>query len=183
MFCHLFHCYSTDMALLVRSSTSSPVPAASISAGITPLWCMWHSWLGKRFRAVHDAHEKYGRVVRISPTHLSFNDPVAIKDIYGHVNGSKIMKDSFYDTLAGEFHNIANVRDREDHARKRKYFSNAFALKSVVELEPVISRYLSLLLDKMDEVASEGPQSSLFSPRHFRRILSPSPLSRVRRSR
>jgi cytochrome P450 len=134
-------------------------PSASAFAAMTPLWCAYNSWFGKRFEVIQKAHERLGPVVRISSKHLSFNDPEAIKDIYGHVNGTKVLKDEFYDTLAGEYHNIANVRDREDHARKRKYFSNAFALKTVVELEPVIHKHVGQLMNRFDVAAAAAKHS------------------------
>lgn len=129
-------------------------PAASALAATTRLWCAKNSYMGKRYTSIEEAHKRLGPVVRISSSHLSFNDPAAIKDIYGHINGGKILKDEFYDNLAGEFHNIANVRDREEHSRKRKYFSNAFALKNIADMEPLVQGFVEKLLNKLDSVAS-----------------------------
>lgn len=134
-------------------------PAASKLAAITPIWCAWNSYWGRRFTSIQQAHERLGPVVRISPSHVSFTDPAAIKDIYGHSNGAKVMKDEFYDNLAGEFHNIANVRDREEHSRKRKYFSNAFALKTVVEFEPTFRRYVDQLIKRLDAAAQPSSET------------------------
>ena len=136
-------------------------PAASWLAATTPFWCVWNSYRGRRFISIDEAHKLLGPAVRISPTHVSFNDPAAVRDIYTHLNGGKIMKDEFYDNLAGEFHNIANVRNREEHSRKRKYFSHAFALKSIMELEPIVHRYVAELVGRLDFAVENEPGSSL----------------------
>ncbi|OQU98782.1 hypothetical protein CLAIMM_04512 [Cladophialophora immunda] len=134
-------------------------PAPSIVAAVTPLWCFKHSAVGNRFQALDDAHQKLGEMVRIGPDHVSINMLEAIKDIYGHGSMGRLMKADFYDTLAGEYHNIANTRDREEHQRKRKYISNAFALSNILELEPKIAGTLSLLLSKLDQMASTTESS------------------------
>ncbi|KAK7896930.1 hypothetical protein LTR67_004818 [Exophiala xenobiotica] len=129
-------------------------PAPNMVAAVTPLWCFKHSAIGDRFQAVDRAHKELGDIVRISPDHVSINILDAIKDIYGHGSMGKLMKADFYDTLAGEYHNIANTRDRDEHQRKRKYISNAFALTNILELEPKIAGNLSVLLSKLDQMAS-----------------------------
>ncbi|PIG89019.1 benzoate 4-monooxygenase cytochrome P450 [Aspergillus arachidicola] len=55
--------------------------------------------------------------------------PVAIKDIYGH--GTKCTKDVFYSALSGSHYHLADVVDKEDHARKRKVLSSAYAIKNL----------------------------------------------------
>lgn len=129
-------------------------PTPSIVAAVTPLWCFRHSAIGDRFQAVDRAHRKLGDAIRIGPDHVSINVLEAIKDIYGHGSMGRLMKADFYDTLAGEYHNIANTRDRDEHQRKRKYISNAFALSNILELEPKIAGNLSLLLTRLDHMAS-----------------------------
>lgn len=102
----------------------SRFPAPSI-AGITNLWSANHVRRGRRSLEVHQAHQQLGPVVRIQPNHISFNLPEAVNDIYGHA--SKLTKDHFYDTFTGnEYTSIVGTRSREDHARKRKYVSNAY---------------------------------------------------------
>jgi hypothetical protein len=53
-------------------------------AAFSNLWLMYQCRRGQRYRAVDDAHKKYGPVVRIQPNHVSINDPRAIPIIYGH---------------------------------------------------------------------------------------------------
>jgi benzoate 4-monooxygenase len=60
----------------------APFPAA-----LTNFWLFYQCRRGRRFLAVHRAHEKYGKVIRIQPNHVSIADDDAIQTIYGHGNG------------------------------------------------------------------------------------------------
>lgn len=102
-------------------------PAPSF-AGITNLWAANCVRYGKRSLEVHKAHQRLGPIVRIQPEHLSFNLPEAVQDIYGF--SQHLLKDTFYDTVTGnEYASIVGTRSRENHARKRKYVSNAYVLE------------------------------------------------------
>ncbi|MCJ1302849.1 hypothetical protein MMC08_005654, partial [Hypocenomyce scalaris] len=108
-------------------------PAPSV-AGFTPLWVMYYSWYGTRYEAIDVAHKKLGRAVRISPNHISFSDPEAYKDIYGH--GTNIIKDKFYENTAGGNPSVSDTTSRAQHAEKRKTMSHAFSSREVTALEP-----------------------------------------------
>jgi hypothetical protein len=51
------------------------------------------------------------------------------KDIYGH--NTKCTKDLFYSTLSGSHYHLADVVDKQDHQRKRRILSSAYALKNL----------------------------------------------------
>ncbi|RHZ68020.1 hypothetical protein CDV55_107584 [Aspergillus turcosus] len=130
-------------------------PAPSV-AGFTNFWSANHFRKARRSFEVHKAHQKLGPVVRIQPNHISFNIPEAVPDIYGH--STKILKDRFYDTFTAdlEYTSIVGTRSREDHARKRKYVSNAFAQKNIVDMEPIIQEQVSVLLSKLDSFCTSN---------------------------
>ncbi|OAA59047.1 Cytochrome P450 [Niveomyces insectorum RCEF 264] len=125
-------------------------PAPNLLAATTPLWLMKVNAGQKRSYVVHEEHKKHGDVLRVGPNTLYFNDPQAVLDIYGHKAISAIAKDTFYDRLAGDFHDIVQERNRAEHSRKRKYLANAFALATVVGMEAVIHANLQNLLDRLD---------------------------------
>ncbi|KAF2094296.1 cytochrome P450 [Rhizodiscina lignyota] len=125
-------------------------PSPSIWAALTPLWLMNQSFRERRSRAIYEQHKRLGDVVRIAPRHVSINDPRAIKDIYGHQAIDKVNKDVFYTHLKGEHWDIVQVPDRGEHTRKRKYLAHAFALKTVVSMEPVIHENASRLLQGIE---------------------------------
>ncbi|KAE8358132.1 cytochrome P450 [Aspergillus caelatus] len=122
-------------------------------AALTPLWVTYYSFLGIRWTKIEEAHARLGSVVRISPNHLSFSDPHAYKEIYGH--RAKIVKDVFYSNMAGDTPNMADTVDPADHARKRKYFANIFSAKNVGMLEPRVQECTQKLLDCL-KVKSKG---------------------------
>ncbi|KAK5447930.1 hypothetical protein LTS15_009429 [Exophiala xenobiotica] len=141
-----------------------------------PAFAGWSNvWLGaviaKYARSAHvqAAHEKYGNIVRIQPNHISFIEPRAAKDIYGFQ--SKMLKDDFYETFAAPdqeghtFKSIVNTPDREEHSRKRKYISNAFAQRTVVNLDPLVNRGVANLVKQFDTIAVSGPPKWPGAPR------------------
>lgn len=116
-------------------------------AAITPLWLMYYSYFGIRWKAVEQAHKKHGTIVRISPNHLSFSEPTSYKEIYGH--GSNIIKDVFYSHQAGDTPNMADTTDRADHARKRKYLASIFSTKNVATFEPRVREVTAKLISAL----------------------------------
>lgn len=144
-------------------------PAPSLWASIFPFWLMSQTWKGRRFAAIQEQHERLGDVVRLSPTYLVFNIPQAVTDIYGHMAANKIKKAVFYDTLAGEYHDIVQVTDRTDHTRKRRFLANSFALKNVVRMEPLIRDKVRRLLEQIERSneQSKSSETSSFDFRHW----------------
>ena len=100
-----------------------------------------------------EAHKRLGTAVRIGPNHVSFSDPAAYKDIYGH--GSSIVKDTFYDNLAGSTPSIADTSSRSVHSRKRRNVSSIFSAKHVTALEPKVIASVKKLLHAI-KCKSEG---------------------------
>jgi hypothetical protein len=143
-------------------------PAPTI-AGISNWWMFYVQSKAARSKYVHAAHEKLGPVVRIQPNHVSFTTPKAISDIYSFQSG--MMKDEFYETFSGEDfsghneHSITNTRDRLVHARKRKFLSSAFALKSVVNVDPIVHTVILKLTAIFDDFCTQGPPKYADAPK------------------
>ena len=97
-------------------------------SGISDLPFLYESRKGFRSRNLFEAHKKHP-VLRIGPNALSYSDPKAIKDIYGH--GTPCVKDRFYSETSGTHSHLADVVDKKDHARKRKILSSAYALRNL----------------------------------------------------
>jgi cytochrome P450 len=145
-----------------------PSPAAGL-AGITNWWLFYTQKLNSRTKFVHAAHKELGPVVRIQPNHVSFTDPRAIADIYSFQSG--MMKDPFYETFSGEDQygvnerSIVNTRDRAVHARKRKFLSSAFALKSIVGVDPIVHTVILKMINRFDAFATSPPKDVDGAPR------------------
>jgi cytochrome P450 len=103
---------------------------------------------------IHKLHDKYGEVVRISPTELSFNSPQAFKDVYGYRQGHEIFqKDhTYYFPPAGNVADLLTALDA-DHTRMRKLLEPAFSSKALKAMDPVITSFTDLLMSKLHEQA------------------------------
>ncbi|KFY92053.1 hypothetical protein V500_04337 [Pseudogymnoascus sp. VKM F-4518 (FW-2643)] len=106
----------------------------------------------------HQLHTTYGDVVRIAPDELSFTNPNAWKDIYGHRQGHTPMpKDmAFYNRPPTGVDSLITA-NREDHSRYRRLVSHAFSDKALREQEPLIKGYVDLLIQRLHERATTGP--------------------------
>jgi len=87
---------------------------------------------GKQAFNTQKLHEIYGPVVRISPSHLSFTEAVAWKDIYGHLIGHKSGQPemsktrAFASTLDDIPSSIINA-DRDEHGKLRRALARMFS--------------------------------------------------------
>ncbi|KAF2847879.1 benzoate para-hydroxylase [Plenodomus tracheiphilus IPT5] len=129
-------------------SIPSPFPAA-----FTNLWLLYQVRRGKRYLAVHNAHKKYGTLVRIQPHHISIASADAIPHIYGHGNG--FLKSEYYDAFVSIRRGLFNTRDRAEHTRKRKTVSHTFSAKSVGQFEQYIHHNLEELQRQWDVRADQ----------------------------
>ncbi|KAH8803375.1 benzoate 4-monooxygenase cytochrome P450 [Xylogone sp. PMI_703] len=103
-------------------------PNQNILSGITNLGYIWERTRGFRTKNLYEKH-KIHPVIRLGPNTLSFADVRAIRDIYGH--STKCRKDDMYTVTAGPHVNLLDVVDKDDHARKRRMLSNAFATRNL----------------------------------------------------
>lgn len=122
-------------------------PKLNFLSGITSLSYVWEHRQSFRTKRLYGLHQKYP-VIRLGPSTLSFADVRAIKDIYGH--GSPCRKDDVYALTAGSHSHMLNVVDREDHARKRRMLSNAFATRNLEQWEFKIIDKVERLLIQFD---------------------------------
>ncbi|KAF1808449.1 cytochrome P450 [Eremomyces bilateralis CBS 781.70] len=99
-------------------------------------------------------HKKYGPVVRVGINLLSFNSPGAWHEIYGYRSGhrySQMEKDpDQYERQPGRDWSILNAPSPM-HSRLRKLFSPSFSEKSLRGQEPMIMRYVDLLVIRLKE--------------------------------
>ncbi|KAF2760253.1 cytochrome P450 [Pseudovirgaria hyperparasitica] len=104
-------------------------------------------------------HEKYGDVVRVAPNELAFSTPEAWKDIAGHRTGGgeELSKyEGFYKINPIEASNIVTA-SREEHGKLRRELAHGFSEKSMREQEPMIGKYIDLLIQRLHENCIKGP--------------------------
>lgn len=117
---------------------------------------------GQIVKWIKAQHEKYGEVVRVAPTEVSFiSAETAWPDIYGFRTGKykgtgSYMKDrTWYPLPVNGVRSIIST-DEETHSRMRRNFSHLFSEKALRQQEPLIRSYVDLLVQRMSEHASQG---------------------------
>ncbi|KAB8216388.1 cytochrome P450 [Aspergillus novoparasiticus] len=125
------------------------------------LWRIYHTQRGRIHLAIADLHRKYGPVVRISPNELYFSSVESWKAIYGHRTSGlpTPIKSEFYDIYGAGFNSlcIGSERDPAKHGKMRKMLSAAFATKSLVEQEHIISSAVDEFIGRIGR--DGGPDS------------------------
>lgn len=130
-----------------------PGPISSRASTIP--WAIRHATGVQAFHT-QKLHDKYGPVVRIGPNHLSFTDPRAWKDIYGHRVGVDISLQEmpkakpFYNVIRGLPTSLVTA-DRDEHQKFRRALSHGFSDSSMREQEPLIRQYVDLLIKRLHE--------------------------------
>lgn len=99
-------------------------------------------------------HEKHGYLVRIGPNEVSVSDPAAIKTIYGA--GSKFVKSDWYSVWQGrrKFDLFAE-RDEKIHGAQRRLVSRAYAMETLLDLEPYVDATTERLFAAFNERAGQ----------------------------
>ncbi|KAI4743710.1 cytochrome p450 benzoate 4-monooxygenase [Aureobasidium sp. EXF-12298] len=126
-------------------------------ARFSNIWLAYHSRKGKRYTAIHTAHQRYGAVVRIGYNYISIASEQGIPLIYAHGNG--FLKDDFYDAFISGVPGVFNTRDRSQHARKRRIVAHAFSVAAVVKFEKYMTENLQTWVRKLDTIAGTAEQN------------------------
>ncbi|CZR65384.1 related to isotrichodermin C-15 hydroxylase (cytochrome P-450 monooxygenase CYP65A1) [Phialocephala subalpina] len=114
-------------------------------------------WCGHLPYKIAELHEKYGPVVRLAPTEISFITPDAWTDIYGRSPGKpQLLKDPFsFLRRAGQWNDLLFEPDDVQHARMRRVFSHAFSEKALRDQEPIVNLYVNKMISRLRDVCKE----------------------------
>lgn len=99
--------------------------------------------------------QQYGRIVRISPKHVSVNDADAIPFVYGH-GSAALLKTKYYDSFVAGAPSVFSTTDKADHTRKRRLASHAFSVRSLHSLAPFVQTVVEEFAYKLDDLAGSG---------------------------
>ncbi|KAI1102933.1 cytochrome P450 [Jackrogersella minutella] len=113
---------------------------------------------GKAEFQMRDAHDKYGEVVRVTPDTVSFINPQAWKDIYGH--GHAECPKYYPEGINMDPKKIISA-NASDHFRYRRAMLPAFSDKALSQQEPLIKVYVDLLIERLREVAQAGKKADM----------------------
>ncbi|PWY89842.1 cytochrome P450 [Aspergillus heteromorphus CBS 117.55] len=102
-------------------------------AKVSHLWSRIGNRNGRKSERIHQAHLRYGPVLRIGPNELSFAEPAAVRDIY------------------------CSDADVEAHRQRRKLFARGFSQAAMLDFEPIISAKIDTLLEQWKTMSVNGP--------------------------
>ncbi|KAI1346041.1 averantin oxidoreductase [Xylaria sp. FL0043] len=128
-------------------------------AAASPLWMVLSYFHGKTPTDLLKAHEKYGPVVRIGPSELSYINPIQWREIYGFkAHGHKeFSKDPIYHSGMKPNSAIINA-DKEHHSYVRKLLAHGFSETSLRDQEPVLKEFIDTMIRKLHEECRNGEQ-------------------------
>ncbi|ETS72897.1 hypothetical protein PFICI_15289 [Pestalotiopsis fici W106-1] len=131
-------------------------------ARFTHLWLKKHVVLGRRMHYVHDLHQRYGPIVRISPHEIAIADPAAFQEI--HRSGSGYLKSPWYSSFRqGESADVFSMIDPHEHAKRRRLLAPLFSNSAITQnWDSVIVDKISMTVDKMKDELSRDGQLDVF---------------------
>lgn len=117
-------------------------------AKLSVLWKLLGNLQGRKAHRIHEAHLRYGPVVRVAPNELSFSEPTAVKEIYSSSAFAKEQRFYFAKRIFHENH-LLSFRDNRAHRQRQKLLQRGFSQASVLEFEPNMSSKIQALLDQL----------------------------------
>ncbi|KAL4766870.1 cytochrome P450 [Aspergillus nidulans var. acristatus] len=108
-----------------------------------------HVWKQARYRNcefLHELHKRYGDIVRTGPNEVTAFGIDAFNTVHGKT--SRCGRAAYYDILHPMV-SLDTTRDPEVHAQKRKVWDQAFSVKALEKLEPLIYSKADLLVSKL----------------------------------
>ncbi|QKX57679.1 uncharacterized protein TRUGW13939_04797 [Talaromyces rugulosus] len=147
--------YNIYLHPLAKYPGSKLYAASSIPLAIAQLRGRWHLF-------VQAAHEKYGPVVRLGPSELSYISAPAWNDIYARrgVKAPLPRDRTFFNDMLVDPGSIT-MADDTNHGRIRRSLAPAFSQKALLEQESIIQGNVDLLLDQLQKRAQQGLASDL----------------------
>ncbi|KAF5490301.1 Cytochrome P450 monooxygenase hmp1 [Colletotrichum fructicola] len=107
-------------------------------------------------------HRKYGPIVRVAPSVLSFAGGDGVwKDIHGFNvsrEGGIIKEPVFYSKIFAftDVSNLITARDHSIHARQRKVLARSFSNTALIDQQPIFHRWAEKFVDKLAGKAGAG---------------------------
>ncbi|KAH7102241.1 cytochrome P450 [Auriculariales sp. MPI-PUGE-AT-0066] len=136
-----------------RSDPLRHVPGPTL-AKWTPFWLMYYARKGERYLAVHEAHKKYGPVVRISPWHVSFASSEAPARVYAQ-GSAALDKSPFYRAFYVQgSESLFSTQSRALHSSKRRLLSQPFSYQSIRGFECFMRESLGRFVHRLDRICA-----------------------------
>ncbi|KAH7237923.1 cytochrome P450 [Fusarium solani] len=135
-------------------------------AKISRIWSRRANFQGLKYMKIHEAHQKYGPVIRIGPNELSFADPAAVRQIYTTDSFQK--EEAFYFSKRGyEEEHLFSFRNPAAHNQRRKLLSRGYSQGSLLSVEQEIAAKIHTLLDVLSKETADGTPVDVYSKVHL----------------
>ncbi|KAH7392725.1 cytochrome P450 3A17 [Pyrenochaeta sp. MPI-SDFR-AT-0127] len=146
--------YCAKLLWVCRQSPISKLPGPWLSK-YTNIVLRFHTLTGRRIFYTDALHQRYGGVVRVSPTEVAIADISAVSQI--HKIGAGFLKSEFYAKMTPTREpGIFAMRDPHDHAARRRLFARAFSNSSLrMNWEGDVRRKVELAVQRIKQDASE----------------------------
>ncbi|KAF2214106.1 hypothetical protein CERZMDRAFT_111040 [Cercospora zeae-maydis SCOH1-5] len=150
----LLACAATILIILLETAKTplNRVPGPWL-ARVTNIPLKLSVITGRRIHYIDGLHKQYGPIVRISPNEVAVNDVASVKKI--HAIGSGFEKTQWYgDATAFPRSTVFTMKDRKEHAQRRKLFARGFSKTNIKQhWEGVMREKIRLAVAK---IAQEG---------------------------
>jgi len=107
---------------------------------------------------IAELHAQHGDIVRVAPSRLSYTDPSAWRDIRGHRKAGESENTKEAEFYASSRNNVLGA-PRDDHTRFRRVLAHGFSAKAMHLQEPLITRYVDLLIARLRDLVSSKAKS------------------------
>ncbi|KAI1386920.1 putative cytochrome P450 [Hypoxylon trugodes] len=111
---------------------------------------------GTIIQDIEKLHRKYGPVLRIAPDEVTFAQEEAYNDIFQPRSNNQppFPKDPvWWEFPPGLPVSLMNAFDPESHARIRRQLAPGFTMRALRAQEPILQRYVNLLVERLHERA------------------------------
>ncbi|GJE95941.1 cytochrome P450 [Phanerochaete sordida] len=145
-----FHAAMLASIALYRVSPWHPLAnyPGPLLAKLSKWWLVWKERHGKQHLYIQELHEQYGDVVRIGPNDISIRDVEAIVPLMG-LKGLPKGPAPWGAPIEPSVVPLIGIRDNAEHARRRRPWARAFAAEALKGYEPMLTRRLAQLVDKL----------------------------------
>lgn len=139
------------------------------SAAATNFIFHYKGLTGEEAKWLHQLHQRYGAVVRVSPDRLTYIDSQAWKDITGHHTGrpEHVKDGAVLKPHHNGIHSISGIPDTSQHRQRRKYYNHAFSDKALKLQDPLILGHVNTLIKNLRNASESGLNVKTNLVRHF----------------
>jgi hypothetical protein len=122
-------------------------------ASVTRLWIAYHNIKADECELELALHQKYGQVLRITPTLLLVSDATKLPEVYNR-NANK--SNHYITGSFGKTESLFNMQDHKIHAHFRKIAAGPYAFSNIKKMEPLVDHRIEEWLSRIEDKFGKG---------------------------